>query len=218
MEAAELSLDSPNIPDMKGGKPTAINAMASSPISAYSPSPSLSSGPAFSDEELAHLSVRQLNQRLQGQDRTTVTAIKQKRRTLKNRGYAFNCRVRRIQSQLQLEADNVMLREQVRYLSQSLNELRARLEYYEQPQSATAFAVSQPSVDSAQSSAMSLTYRTMPLENPTDNTLSHSSSEIPSPHITSHYASDSYMDPSENVTQTHCPPPPCAFYFSGNFS
>jgi hypothetical protein len=65
MEAAESSLDSPNIPDMKGGKPTAINAMASSPISAYSPSPSLSSGPAFSDEELAHLSVRQLNQRLQ---------------------------------------------------------------------------------------------------------------------------------------------------------
>ncbi|KAH7699702.1 Protein MAF-1, partial [Aphelenchoides avenae] len=80
---------------------------------------SLSEAPFISDEELAQLTVRQLNQRLQGHDRRVINAIKQKRRTLKNRGYAFNCRIRRIQGQLQLEADNITLREQVRYLSEA---------------------------------------------------------------------------------------------------
>lgn len=67
----------------------------------------------------------------QGHDRQTVSALKQKRRTLKNRGYALNCRVRRIQNQIQLEADNVMLREQVRYLTETLHQLQNRLNYYE---------------------------------------------------------------------------------------
>uniref|UniRef100_A0A0M3JSZ8 BZIP domain-containing protein n=1 Tax=Anisakis simplex TaxID=6269 RepID=A0A0M3JSZ8_ANISI len=68
---------------------------------------------------------------LQGQNRQIVTALKQKRRTLKNRGYAFNCRIRRIQNQLQLEADNMMLRNQVRCLKQMLHSLQTRLAYYE---------------------------------------------------------------------------------------
>jgi transcription factor MAFF/G/K len=87
--------------------------------------------PELSDEELAQLSVRQLNMKLQGHDRQTVSALKQKRRTLKNRGYALNCRVRRIQNQVQLEADNVMLRDQVRYLTEALHQIQARLHYYE---------------------------------------------------------------------------------------
>ena len=65
--------------------------------------------------------------------------MKQKRRTLKNRGYAFNCRVRRLQTQLQLEvprlplhnrhrqeacvqAENVMLKNEVAYLKSLLAE------------------------------------------------------------------------------------------------
>ena len=67
----------------------------------------------------------------QGHDRQVVSALKQKRRTLKNRGYALNCRVRRIHNQIQLEADNVMLREQVRYLTEALHQLQSRLHYYE---------------------------------------------------------------------------------------
>ena len=101
----------------------------------------------LSDEELAQLTVRELNQRLQvsqslshirvqcanlqGQDRKMVSALKQKRRTLKNRGYAFNCRVRRLQLQLQLEAENVMLKNEMRYLRQMLHESQSRLSYYE---------------------------------------------------------------------------------------
>ncbi|CAJ0596352.1 unnamed protein product [Cylicocyclus nassatus] len=83
------------------------------------------------DEELQRISVRQLNQRLQGHDRQVVTMLKQKRRTLKNRGYALNCRVRRIQNQLQLEADNIQLRDQIRSLLQTLADVQARLQYYE---------------------------------------------------------------------------------------
>lgn len=87
--------------------------------------------PSVSDEELAQLSVRQLNQKLQGQNRDVVSYLKQKRRTLKNRGYALNCRVRRIQNQLQLEADNMMLKDQIRFLRQTVQDLQGRLHYYE---------------------------------------------------------------------------------------
>ncbi|CAD5206118.1 unnamed protein product [Bursaphelenchus okinawaensis] len=85
----------------------------------------------LSEQELARLSVRQLNQKLQGLDRDTVSMVKQKRRTLKNRGYALNCRVRRIRNQLQLEADNVLLREKCRQLEWAVQELRQRLAFYE---------------------------------------------------------------------------------------
>lgn len=85
----------------------------------------------FSDEELAQISVRQLNQKLMGQDRNVVMQWKQKRRTLKNRGYALNCRARRVQNQMQLETDNMMLRNQIKVLRDALNEAQMRLQYYE---------------------------------------------------------------------------------------
>jgi hypothetical protein len=120
---------------LMGSEQDYISSPSVSPISKSSslPSPTISGRviPELSDEELAQLSVRQLNMKLQGHDRQTVSALKQKRRTLKNRGYALNCRVRRIQNQVQLEADNVMLRDQVRYLSEALQHIQARLQYYE---------------------------------------------------------------------------------------
>ncbi|VDO22143.1 unnamed protein product [Haemonchus placei] len=100
--------------------PSPLNSSVQSPLT-----------PEVTDEELQRISVRQLNQRLQGHDRQLVTMMKQKRRTLKNRGYALNCRVRRIQNQLQLEADNIQLRDQIRGLLQTLSEMQARLQYYE---------------------------------------------------------------------------------------
>ncbi|KAK6016029.1 bZIP Maf transcription factor, partial [Ostertagia ostertagi] len=59
-----------------------------------------------------------------GHDRQLVTMMKQKRRTLKNRGYALNCRVRRIQNQLQLEADNIQLRDQISRSSSDASECK----------------------------------------------------------------------------------------------
>uniref|UniRef100_A0A183C3S2 BZIP_Maf domain-containing protein n=1 Tax=Globodera pallida TaxID=36090 RepID=A0A183C3S2_GLOPA len=67
----------------------------------------------MADWELTRLSVRELNQRLVGQNRSVVSALKQKRRTLKNRGYALNCRTRRMRNQQQLEAENDYLRQLV---------------------------------------------------------------------------------------------------------
>ncbi|TKR93572.1 hypothetical protein L596_007999 [Steinernema carpocapsae] len=87
--------------------------------------------PHVSDEELTNLTVRQLNQRLQGQKREVVLQLKQKRRTLKNRGYAYNCRVRRIQTQSNLEHENARLAEQVRHLMDAVNGLQAKVQYYE---------------------------------------------------------------------------------------
>lgn len=73
------------------------------------------------DEELVHLPVRELNRRLQGLSKETVLRIKQKRRTLKNRGYAQNCRTKRLKERSELENGNHSLLEE-------LDRLRAHLD------------------------------------------------------------------------------------------
>jgi predicted kinase len=83
------------------------------PISRHSP---------VSDDDLVKIPVRELNQRLQGYDRQIISALKQKRRTLKNRGYAYKCRVRRLQVTLQLEAENAMLKADLARQNQRLIE------------------------------------------------------------------------------------------------
>ncbi|GMT28418.1 hypothetical protein PFISCL1PPCAC_19715 [Pristionchus fissidentatus] len=60
--------------------------------------------------------------------------LKAKRRVLKNRGYALNCRMRRVQNQAQMESDNVQLKDQIRSLRQMVQDLQNRLYYYEQGQ------------------------------------------------------------------------------------
>ncbi|XP_063982922.1 uncharacterized protein LOC135165499 isoform X2 [Diachasmimorpha longicaudata] len=69
------------------------------------------------DEVLMSLSVRELNKRLHGCPREEIVRLKQKRRTLKNRGYAQNCRSKRLQQRHDLETTN-------RTLSAELQQLR----------------------------------------------------------------------------------------------
>ncbi|KAI1713583.1 bZIP maf transcription factor domain-containing protein [Ditylenchus destructor] len=83
------------------------------------------------DHLLMGLSVRELNKWLMGQDRATVSAIKQKRRTLKNRGYALNCRARRQQTQAQLEAENRSLRNKLDEKNRLIQQLQTRLRLIE---------------------------------------------------------------------------------------
>ncbi|XP_054709762.1 transcription factor MafF-like [Uloborus diversus] len=62
------------------------------------------------DSSLIQLSVRELNRRLHGYPRDVIQRIKQKRRTLKNRGYAQNCRTKRIALKCELEKTNRFLK------------------------------------------------------------------------------------------------------------
>uniref|UniRef100_A0A1A9WUB2 BZIP domain-containing protein n=1 Tax=Glossina brevipalpis TaxID=37001 RepID=A0A1A9WUB2_9MUSC len=74
----------------------------------------------INDELLTTLTVRELNKRLHGCPREEVVRLKQKRRTLKNRGYAQNCRSKRLQQRHELEKTN-------RQLNHDLHQLK--LEY-----------------------------------------------------------------------------------------
>jgi len=103
---------------------------------------SLSSEPpltSLNDEELVTLPVRELNRRLQGVSKDIILHLKQKRRTLKNRGYAQNCRTKRLQHRWELEKNNEglsgeldSLRRQVVSLAQERDSYRRQFEQLRQ--------------------------------------------------------------------------------------
>jgi len=87
------------------------------------------------DELLMSLTVRELNKRLHGYPREEVVRLKQKRRTLKNRGYAQNCRSKRLQQRHDLEITNRNLHVELKKMqmdlarvSQERDQLKQRLQ------------------------------------------------------------------------------------------
>lgn len=76
----------------------------------------------FSDENLKRLSVKELNKLIKqkGLSKDDIAKIKYQRRTIKNRGYAQNCRIKRIKQKQNLEEKNLSLTRQVETLMQQL--------------------------------------------------------------------------------------------------
>lgn len=73
-------------------------------------------GQLISDYMLLTLSVPELHKRLHGFPRHDVTILKKKRRTLKNRGYAQDCRSKRLQKRQELEMRNRSLQDELHLL------------------------------------------------------------------------------------------------------
>lgn len=98
----------------------------------------------LNDELLMSLSVRELNKRLHGCPREEIVRLKQKRRTLKNRGYAQNCRSKRLQQRHDLETTNRTLyndlqrvRNELARVSEECDRLKQRLQLFRQQQQNT---------------------------------------------------------------------------------
>jgi transcription factor MAFF/G/K len=82
----------------------------------------------MSHDDLVTLSVRELNRRLRGVSNDEVKRLKQLRRTLKNRGYAANCREKRLTLKEQLEQEREILREEVEKLQRENDRVRFDME------------------------------------------------------------------------------------------
>jgi type II secretory pathway pseudopilin PulG len=117
-----------------GGRGESASSSSSSGSSYIGPC-TRSADDLINDELLMSLTVRELNKRLHGYPREDVVRLKQKRRTLKNRGYAQNCRSKRLQQRHDLEITNRNLHVELKKMqmdlariSQERDQLKQRLQ------------------------------------------------------------------------------------------
>ncbi|XP_013412525.1 transcription factor MafK isoform X2 [Lingula anatina] len=82
----------------------------------------------ISDDELVTLTVRELNRQLKSLPKDEVTKLKQRRRTLKNRGYAASCREKRMSQKDELELERQTLAQQVERLKEENAKVHKELE------------------------------------------------------------------------------------------
>ncbi|KAM6972825.1 LOW QUALITY PROTEIN: v-maf avian musculoaponeurotic fibrosarcoma oncogene homolog Gb [Aplochiton taeniatus] len=85
-------------------------------------------GTSLTDDELVTMSVRELNQHLRGLTKDEILQLKQRRRTLKNRGYAASCRVKRVTQKEELEKQKALLQLEVDKLANENQAMRVELD------------------------------------------------------------------------------------------
>ena len=78
----------------------------------------------LTDEELVNMPVKELNNALRGLTEEDVFRVKQRRRTLKNRGYAQNSRTKRVRQKEDLEDERQKLKKELEQLSRENEELK----------------------------------------------------------------------------------------------
>ncbi|XP_035472162.1 transcription factor MafG isoform X1 [Scophthalmus maximus] len=85
-------------------------------------------GTSLTDDELVTMSVRELNQHLRGLTKDEILQLKQRRRTLKNRGYAASCRVKRVTQKEELEKQKALLQQEVDKLATENASMKVELD------------------------------------------------------------------------------------------
>jgi len=82
------------------------------------------------DEELVTLSVRDLNRvlKMSGLSKAEIVRMKQRRRTLKNRGYAASCRNKRLEQKGDLEGERIHALNDVARLKENNDKIRIEIE------------------------------------------------------------------------------------------
>lgn len=84
----------------------------------------------ISDDDLVTLSVRDLNRHLKnsGLSKQEIVKMKQRRRTLKNRGYAASCRNKRLEVKGGLEGERHRIIDHIRSLKESNESIQAEVD------------------------------------------------------------------------------------------
>jgi len=93
--------------------------------------PPLSPPPCdISDDELVSISVRDLNRqlKLRGLNREDIIKMKQRRRTLKNRGYAASCRIKHLEQKNDLVTSKSGEETELTKFASENNNMRAEID------------------------------------------------------------------------------------------
>ena len=88
----------------------------------------------ISDDDLVTLSVRDLNRHLKnsGLSKQDIVRMKQRRRTLKNRGYAASCRNKRLEVKGGLEGERYHILDQIKSLKETNQSIQAEVDEIKQ--------------------------------------------------------------------------------------